>query len=253
MPFVRKTKGTDRAPYGFKKDGTPKGKPGRKAKPKKPKGPHKKPGPAPKPKPQKDPSDMRGKVRKNRGGFKKNGTPMPSTHNAEGRITKDGAQKLKEGRPPGRPKGSFSIDRIIKEELQRLIKGAAKGEKEQIARQLIRKLIAQGLSSPIRRLAITRFVTERSDGKAVQPIKDVTPRDPLDELTDEQFNELLRRRGKPQLSPVPERNTEAAQPEPSPSPPEERPAQPTPAKDAPPPSQPTKPKQKKTGGSGLSS
>ena len=256
MSYARKTKGTKEAPYGFKPDGKPRGKPGRKTLPpekrktyrKKPKSEHKRPGPKPRVREKRGPLDKRSR-RVDRGGFKKDGTPMPPMLDACGKITSEGARAMQK-RGGGRPKGSISMDRIIREELAR---EHGKG-KETKARVLARKLIDQGISSPMKRSIVTRFLTERVDGKAVQPIKDVTPRNPLDELSDEELDALVARRGRPVLSPVVDDDDAKEE---SPSPQEGRPSETPRSADAPPPSpqpQPkTQPTKKKAGGSGLSS
>lgn len=251
MPYTRKTKGTNEAPYGFKPDGKPRGKPGRKSKPKKPKGPRKKPGRKARPKSPRDPSDQRSR-RVDRGGFKKDGTPMPPMLDGAGKITSEGARAMQK-RGGGRPKGSYSLDRIIKDKLKDM---RGKGEnRETIGDAIIRLLLEQAVKSPMKRLAIARFVTERMDGKAVQPIRDVTPGLRLGHLSDDQITELLAKRtSAPKPDPVPEQNKDAS--ESSPSPPEERPNETQPSADAPPPPKPQpkpQPTKKKAGSSGLSS
>jgi hypothetical protein len=256
--YKRKTKGSANAPYGYRKDGKPKGKPGRKAGPpkqpqppkRKPKHLRKKPGPKPKPPRKKNPAERRGAhSHKNRGGFKKDGTPMPPTHDAFGKISKEGAQMM--GKLGGRPKGSFSMDRIIREELQKLY---GKQGAETKARILIRKLVDQGIKSAMKRGTISRYLNERIDGKAVQPIKDVTPGLRLSHLDDAQLAELLAKKGgKPEPSAIPDRNK--PQPEPSPSPTEGRSTESSGSEDAPPPPKKQKPKKKpkkEKGQSGLS-
>ena len=266
MAYARKTKGTKEAPYGFKPDGKPRGKPGRKTLPpekrktyrKKPKSEHKRPGPKPRVREKRGPLDKRSR-RVDRGGFKKDGTPMPSMLDACGKITKEGASAMGK-RGGGRPRGSYSLDTIIKNKLREM---RGKGDdRETIGDAIIRLLLEQSVKSPMKRLAIARFLTERVDGKAVQPIKDVTPRNPLDELSDEELDRLIARRGKPTLSPVVDDDANDANDandakEESPSPQEGRPSETPRSADAPPPSPQPKPKtqptKKKAGSSGLSS
>ena len=142
---------------------------------------------------------LRGKVRVNRGGLRKDGTPMPPTHDEFGHVLPGVALK-----GHGRPKGSFSLDRIIRNELQKLY-GTERGEAYTKADAIMRKLVDQAISSPQRRGNIARFLTERVDGKAVQPIKDVTPGLRLSHVSDEQLRSLLDGAA-PKIDAVPAKN-----------------------------------------------
>ena len=237
---------TNEAPYGFKIDGSVRAKPGRKRKPPsppKPKTPRKRLGPKPRPKSPRDPSRInRGASHVDRGGFRKDGTPMPATHDSKGRFTPETAREM--GRKKGRPKGSFSMDRIIKDKLREL---HGKSEK-MVGEVLIDLLMEQAAKSPMKRLAVVRFLTERMDGKAVQPIRDVTPGLKLGHWTDEQLADLLAQKGKPPApDPVPDHNRDDAQRS---SPPTERPAEPAPHEGAPSPASPEQTKKSNAGGSG---
>lgn len=185
------------APWGRKKDGTPRKKPGVK------KGTVRNPMTR-KRRHNTNPTEKRGnKSRVDRGGLKADGTPMPATHDSKGRITKEGASIL--GKMGGRPKGSFSMDRIIREELQK------EYGKDGVtaAQKLVCELVKQAIRSGMMRSTITRFLTERVDGKAVQPIKDVTPGQRLAHLDDALLDRLL---GNKTLKPdvVPEGNKDDA-------------------------------------------
>ena len=192
------------APWGWKLDGTPRKKPGTKAGSASAKRPRPKRAPRPK-----NPSEKRGRNRIDRGGFKADGTPMPPTHDVHGRIIKGMGSVV--GKLGGRPKGSISMDRLIRRELGHVIaKGKNKGKTN--GEVLIETYIKQAMKSGQQRGSFTRFLTERMDGKAVQPIKDVTRRSPLADVDDKLLDALLAHK---RLGPdkVPQKNLDRSSPQ----------------------------------------
>jgi hypothetical protein len=85
----------------------------------------------------------------------------------------------------------------------------------EVAVILAEKLVKQGIGNGRARLSIVKFVTERMDGKPVQPVKDVTPGLRLAHLSDEELARLLdKREGPSQPDLVPPENLDPPLPSP---------------------------------------
>ena len=207
---AKRTKPDPDAPYGRKKDGTPKKKCGRPKLPPEKRKPTSGKRKAPLPPPT-EAGLRKARLHKQRGGFKKNNKPMPPTHDDAGFIRKgEGATVQKRG--GGRPKGRYSMDRVISETLKRMV-GASK---QTIGEALVEKLFDPEMISKHKLLATVRFAAERIDGKPLQPHVDLTNRDPLDGLSDEEIDKLLAVNGAEfEPDPVPaEENAPAPKPAP---------------------------------------